>query len=122
VLARPLAAQLLAPEPAAFRDMVAERATLASLGVQHGSLVFFRYSVQREVTPNAVPVEARAFGAHMTIADMVLRQCRVERQEKPRCASLSFDGQAANVFQACVSLALRPALRFTSHAPARAAT
>jgi hypothetical protein len=38
----------------------------------------------------------------MTIADMVLRQTRIERQEKPRCASLSFDGQAANVFQACV--------------------
>ena len=37
----------------------------------------------------------------MTIADMVLKQTRIERQETPRCASLSFDGQAANVFQAC---------------------
>ena len=82
--------------------MASERATLASLGVAHGSLLYFRYSVQRVVTPNAVPVEARPFGAHMTIAEMVLRQVRVERQEKPRCASLSFDGQAANVFQACV--------------------
>jgi hypothetical protein len=94
--------QLLAPEPSAFRDMASERATLASLGVAHGSLVYFRYSVAREVTPNAVPVESRPFGAHMTIAEMVLRQTRIERQDKPRCASLSFDGQAANVFQACV--------------------
>ena len=92
--------------------MASERATLASLGVAHGSLVYFRYSVAREVTPNAVPVESRPFGAHMTIAEMVLRQTRIERQDKPRCASLSFDGQAANVFQACVRCcpaALHPA-------------
>ena len=100
-------AQLLAPEPSAFRDMASERATLASLGVGHGSLLYFRYSVQRVVTPNAVPVETRPFGAHMTVAEMVLKQVRVERQEKPRCASLSFDGQAANVFQAYVRRAQR---------------
>ncbi len=45
-------------------------------------------------------------GAHMTIAEMVLKQTRIERQDKPRCASLSFDGQAANVFQACVRRSL----------------
>jgi hypothetical protein len=64
----------------------------------------------------------------MTIADMVLRQTRIERQEKPRCASLSFDGQAANIFQACVSCAacsstllracLSAQLRWRAHAPA----
>ena len=107
----PCRPQLLAPEPSAFRDMASERATLASLGVGHGSLLYFRYSVQRVVTPNAVPVETRPFGAHMTVAEMVLKQVRVERQEKPRCASLSFDGQAANVFQACV-----PRAR-SAHAP-----
>lgn len=42
----------------------------------------------------------------MTIAEMVSRQTRIERQEKPRCASLSFDGQAANVFQSYVGAAL----------------
>jgi hypothetical protein len=94
--------------------MASERATLASLGVAHGSLVYFRYSVAREVTPNAVPVVSRPFGAHMTIAEMVLRQVRVERQDKPRCASLSFDGQAANVFQACVLRCATP-----RHAPPR---
>jgi hypothetical protein len=36
----------------------------------------------------------------MTIAQMMLKQTRIERQDKPQCASLSFDGQAANVFQA----------------------
>ena len=115
------AAQLLAPEPSAFRDMANERATLASLGVAHGSLVYFRYSVQREVTPNAVSVASRPFGAHMTIAEMVLRQVRVERQDKPRCASLSFDGQAANVFQACVPAPRPRPLRSppAAHAPLR---
>jgi hypothetical protein len=111
--------QLLAPEPSAFRDMASERTTLASLGVAHGSLVYFRYSVEREVTPNAVPVESRPFGAHMTIAEMVLRQTRIERQDKPRCASLSFDGQAANVFQACVLLSWCAAAP-RAHAPTRA--
>ena len=45
---------------------------------------------------------AQSAGPHMTIAQMMLKQTRIERQDKPECASLSFDGQAANVFQACV--------------------
>jgi len=38
----------------------------------------------------------------MTVAQMMLKQTRIERQDKPECTSLSFDGQAANVFQSCV--------------------
>ena len=53
----------------------------------------------------------------MTIADMVLKQTRIERQETPRCASLSFDGQAANVFQACALAA--PPSRGSAHSRAR---
>jgi nuclear protein localization family protein 4 len=52
----------------------------------------------------------------MTIADMVLRQTRIERQEKPRCASLSFDGQAANVFQACAHSLVRMLACMHAHA------
>jgi hypothetical protein len=59
----PRAPQLLAPEPAAFRDMAADGAALAALGVTHGALVYFRYTVQREVTPSAVAIVARTYGA-----------------------------------------------------------
>ena len=55
--------QLLAPEPAAYRDVADDRKTLKSLGIAHGSLVYFRYTVAREVTPNPVPVASKPFGA-----------------------------------------------------------
>lgn len=124
-----LFAQLLAPDVSRFTDLGNPGAKLRALGVQHGSLVYLRYTVEREVTKTK-GVDIRPFGAreakhvqrmrgsavpdtcaraqpqptgeHMTIAQMVSKQTRIERQDKPECASLSFDGQAANVFQACV--------------------
>lgn len=42
----------------------------------------------------------------MTVADMIARQTRIEHQDKPKAASVSFDGQAANVFQAYIGAAL----------------
>eukprot|EP00850_Spirogloea_muscicola_P007160 SM000035S13140 [mRNA] locus=s35:699473:701296:+ [translate_table: standard] len=38
----------------------------------------------------------------MTVDDMIARQTRIERQEKPHCASVSFDRDAANAFQSYV--------------------
>jgi hypothetical protein len=75
----PRAPQLLAPELAAFRDMAADGAALAALGVTHGALVYFRYTVQREVTPSAVAIVARTYGA------------------PPRCAALRARCQRAQL-------------------------
>jgi nuclear protein localization family protein 4 len=47
----------------------------------------------------------------MTIAQMVSKQTRIERQDKPKAMSLSFDASAANVFQACVAALPRVARR-----------
>ena len=71
--------QLLSPEPASFRDMAADGATLASLGVTHGSLVYFRYTVERaSVTPSAA-VETRPYGALVTRAAAVSPRVSVSR-------------------------------------------
>lgn len=42
----------------------------------------------------------------MTVEEMVARQVRIERQEHPKVASVSFDRHAADVFQAYVRTAL----------------
>lgn len=56
------ACQLLAPSTSAFSDLADPRATLRSAGIQHGSLVYLRYTVERRVTPTP-GVETRPFGA-----------------------------------------------------------
>lgn len=43
---------------------------------------------------------ARQFGQHITVQDVIALQVRVERQEKPKVESVSFDRSTANVFQA----------------------
>lgn len=45
----------------------------------------------------------------MTIEDMIAKQIRIERQEQPTVASLSFEAHAANAFQSYV----RAAISFT---------
>lgn len=127
--------QLLAPDIAAFKDMLDANKTLKSLNIGHGSIIFFRYSVEREVTKNPVQAETRAFGAFldqsemhirmhdrlssstrvlrayrnrsrrtgakMTMNELIAKQTRIERQDLPKCQSVSFDGNAANIFQGC---------------------
>ena len=51
-----------APDAAAFRDLADPAASLRAQGVSHGSLLYLRYTVQREVTPT-VGVETRPYGA-----------------------------------------------------------
>ena len=45
-----------------FTDLGNRAALLRTLGVQHGSLVYLRYTVEREVTKTK-GLEARPFGA-----------------------------------------------------------
>lgn len=54
-------------------------------------------------SPVWIPGHLQRAGSKMTIQDMIAKQTRIERQELPKCQSVSFDGNAANVFQACVS-------------------
>lgn len=82
-----------------------DEASLASLKVEHGSLLYMRYTVSREATVSARPTTAR-FGAKMTVDDLVAKQIRIERQEKPITQSVSFDRGAANNFQGYIGAAL----------------
>lgn len=101
---------LLSKAPQEFSDMRDSGAPLSSLGVAHGALVYLAYAGERAVAGPAAPVvPAGSFGRHMTIEGMIARQTRIERQETPRCPSLSFDTEAANAFQ----LYVREALAFS---------
>ncbi|XP_024373871.1 NPL4-like protein 2 isoform X1 [Physcomitrium patens] len=81
-----------------FADMQDSGATLSSLGIAHGSLLYLFYSGNRVVKgPQVTPFGA--FGRKMTVEDLIARQIRIERQEKSHCSALSFDREAANAFQ-----------------------
>jgi hypothetical protein len=51
-----------------------------------------------------VTMACRAFGPHMTMQDIIAKQVRIERQDASHAASLSFDRDAANVFQTYVQV------------------
>ncbi|KAK3275542.1 hypothetical protein CYMTET_16331 [Cymbomonas tetramitiformis] len=92
---------LMSKNPDAFTDMLETSRSLRALGVENGQLVYLKYSVERATT--APPKkEERAFGAHMTMNQLILKQMRIEPQEKPHCVSCSFDSNAANIFQSYV--------------------
>ncbi len=42
---------------------------------------------------------ARAFGQHVTMKDVMAKQTRIERQDKAKIESVSFDRFAADSFQ-----------------------
>uniref|UniRef100_A0A7S0S117 MPN domain-containing protein n=1 Tax=Chlamydomonas leiostraca TaxID=1034604 RepID=A0A7S0S117_9CHLO len=86
----------------------APRAMLKSLGVAHGDMLFMLYSGERNVEPVVKKgvLDTRPFGARMTVADIEAKQVRVTRQEKADIEAVSFDRQAANVFQSYVQSAL----------------
>ncbi|KAG2443114.1 hypothetical protein HYH02_009527 [Chlamydomonas schloesseri] len=91
-------ALLTSKEPYSFRDMAINDASLKSLGVSHGDMVYLLYSFERQVEP-AVKLTAKPFGAHMTLNDVMAKVIKIERQEKPHVSAISFDRNAANVFQ-----------------------
>ncbi|KAG2487432.1 hypothetical protein HYH03_013999 [Edaphochlamys debaryana] len=89
---------LTSKEPYSFRDMAVDDAKLKSLGVAHGDMVYLLYSFERQVEPAVKPV-AVPFGRHMTLDDVMAKVVRIERQDKPHVSAISFDRNAANVFQ-----------------------
>jgi nuclear protein localization family protein 4 len=94
-------ALLLAKEPdrdASFTDMKNLDASLSSLGLGHGAVVYLVYSGERIVAGPPVTPHG-TFGKKMTMDDLIARQTRIERQEKPHCSSLSLDREAADSFQ-----------------------
>jgi len=95
-------ALLLSKDPSVnasqFSDMQNPAVTLSSLGITHGAVLFLSYSGERVIAGPPVTPHG-AFGKKMTMDDLIARQTRIERQEKPHCSSLSFDRDAANSFQ-----------------------
>eukprot|EP00879_Flechtneria_rotunda_P015340 GHRR01016036.1.p1 GENE.GHRR01016036.1~~GHRR01016036.1.p1 ORF type:complete len:378 (+),score=128.22 GHRR01016036.1:953-2086(+) len=77
-------------------------APLKSLGVNHGDVLYLLYDIERQVEPAYKPGpldSSRPFGSHVTVADIVAKQRRIERQGKATVEAVSFDRSAANVFQ-----------------------
>ena len=90
-----------------FHDMRNDNAALSSLRISHGTVVHLLYHGERQVPGVKLSeFDRRPFGAHMTVESMVAAQTRLERQETPNCASVSFDMHAANAFQSYVQSAL----------------
>ncbi|KAK9826206.1 hypothetical protein WJX81_008221 [Elliptochloris bilobata] len=90
---------------AQYRDLAPAGASLRHLGLQHGDLVYMHYPFERTVEPVARASEKR-FGSKMTVEELIAKQTRIERQETPHCASVSFERHAANAFQRYVAGAL----------------
>ena len=61
--------QLTAIEPEAFTDMSKQKASLKSLGIQHGDMVFMHYPFERAVQPSVKrsTFESRPFGALISL-------------------------------------------------------
>lgn len=91
-----------------FQDLSNNGLGLRQAGVQHGDMIFLWYPFEREVEPTykKTAFEAREFGAHITVSDVVAKQTRIERQEKGHVESVSFDRAAAVTFQQYVQAAL----------------
>lgn len=73
----------------------------------HGALLFVLYRGERAVAPAAkAETASRPFGARLTVDDVSARTVRIERQDKAKCESVSFDRSAADAFQRYVQGAL----------------
>ena len=69
---------------------------LKALGVEHGAMVYLRYSVARDPTPTmAAQHRSELRGGKMTVETMIAAQTRIELQTAARCASVSLDAQCA---------------------------
>ncbi|KAK6145686.1 hypothetical protein DH2020_022506 [Rehmannia glutinosa] len=85
-----------------FTDMYDPSARLSSLNIAHGSIVYLAYEGERTVSGPAFH-RAGSFGKKMTMDDLIAKQMRITRQEKAHCELVSFDRNAANVFQQYVN-------------------
>lgn len=70
--------------------------------------VYCRYDGTREVDPGHKKsvFGSRPFGVHMDVTQLMAKQVRMERQDKPNISAVSFDRFAAHSFQAYVQSAL----------------
>ncbi|KAK7845114.1 NPL4-like protein 2 [Quercus suber] len=82
-----------------FTDMANPNATLSSLNLAHGSIVFLAYDGERNVSGPRNFNPAGSFGRKMTMDDLIAKQVRVTRQENPHCELVSFDRDSAHAFQ-----------------------
>lgn len=77
---------------------------ITQLGIEHGAIVYLRYSINREPTPTMAARHRQELkGGKMTVEGMIALQTRIERQEHAKCASVSFDAHCANSFQQYVN-------------------
>ncbi|KAF6262215.1 NPL4 family-domain-containing protein [Scenedesmus sp. NREL 46B-D3] len=86
-----------------------QASTLCGLCPLPGDLLFLLYDMERDVEPayKPGPLDSnRPFGSQVTVADIIAKQRRVERQDKPTVEGVSFDRSAANVFQQYCNSAL----------------
>mmetsp|Transcript_19174 Transcript_19174/g.49224 ORF Transcript_19174/g.49224 Transcript_19174/m.49224 type:complete len:413 (-) Transcript_19174:16-1254(-) len=93
---------LVTKDPEKFEDMADATYALSALGIRHGEMLYMWYDMERDVEPmyKKSEFEARPFGAHMNMEMLSAMQTRIEMQEEPTVASVSFDRDAANMFQA----------------------
>ncbi|KAI3838376.1 hypothetical protein MKX03_017290 [Papaver bracteatum] len=95
-----------------FNDLSSNPQTLiSSLGISHGSQIYLSYEGERSVVGGPKVTPAGSFGRKMTMDDLIAKQMRVSRQEKPNCESVSFDRDAANCFQHYVNETLAFAVK-----------
>ncbi|KAI3882344.1 hypothetical protein MKX03_018572 [Papaver bracteatum] len=95
-----------------FNDLSSNPQTLiSSLGISHGSLIYLSYEGERSIAGGPTINPAGSFGRKMTMDDLIAKQMRVSRQEKPNCESVSFDRDAANCFQHYVNETLAFAVK-----------
>ncbi|WVZ82482.1 hypothetical protein U9M48_029739 [Paspalum notatum var. saurae] len=92
---------LLLPSSSAAPLLADPAAPLASLRLANGAFVYLAYPPDaRSARPPPPRALSASFGGRkMTMSDLVARQIRVARQERPLCAAASFDRAAANAFQ-----------------------
>ncbi|GBF91193.1 hypothetical protein Rsub_04862 [Raphidocelis subcapitata] len=81
-------------------------APLSKLGVAHGDMLFMAVGYERQVEPavQKTVIDRRQFGVCVSVHDIAAKQRRIERQDKAKVESVSFDRNAANVFQSYVQV------------------
>jgi len=101
---------LTSKTPEEFDDMANDEAKISECGLDaNGAIVHMLYTVAREPTKTLAATHndpRRLTGGKMTVDAMIASQTRIERQEAPHCVSVSFDANAANVFQSYVNYTL----------------
>jgi len=106
LLGVPRAQQRISADPNLLRGEGAGVALLKDMtGVDHGSMLFLDYEIERTVK-SSVPksnLVQRPFRASMTVAELIAKQTRIERQDEAVCASVSVERHAANSFQAYIN-------------------